>query len=74
MEHFEILKVGASPEKRFLQKRMTGSHWTNQFHAHKFLTLGEAKQEASSHENVLIIWVNGSNWGEVGPRHEVNYT
>jgi len=72
MKHFEILKVGVSPEKRFLQKRMTGSHWTNQFHAHKFLTLGEAKQEASSHENVVIIWVdesirNGANWGEVNP-------
>ena len=65
MEHFEILKVGAEPNKRFLQKRMTGSHWTNKFHAHKFFTLKEASDEASSHENVKIIWVNGSSWGEV---------
>lgn len=72
MKHFEILKVGVSPERRFLQKTMSGANWTNQWHAHKFLTLDEAKQEADSHENVVIIWVDesihsGANWGEVNP-------
>ena len=68
--HYEILKVGAVPEKRFLQKRMTGTHWTNGYHAHKFLDLGEAVKEQRKHENAYIIWVgvhsNGEKgWGEV---------
>jgi len=67
MEHFEILKVGAEPNKRFLVKGMVQTHWSSQHYAHKFLTLKEASDEASSYENVTIIWVNGSSWGEVAP-------
>jgi hypothetical protein len=67
MEHFEILKVGAEPNKRFLVKGMVQTHWSSQHYSHKFLTLKEASDEASSHENVTIIWVNGNTWGEVNP-------
>ena len=71
--HYEILKVGAVPEKRFLQKRMTGTHWTNGFHAHKFLDLGEAVKEQRKHENSYIIWIgfhgDQKGWGEVNRDH-----
>tara|TARA_Y100000310_G_scaffold312566_1_gene360001 strand:- start:245 stop:481 length:237 start_codon:yes stop_codon:yes gene_type:complete len=67
MEHFEILKVGAEPNKRFLVKGMCQPwvRWSSQHYAHKFFTLKEASDEASSLENVVIIWVNGNTWGEV---------
>ena len=63
--HFEILKVGAEPNKRFLSITMNGHHWTSQGYAHKFLSLDSAVEEANRHENVLIIWVSKTSWGEV---------
>jgi len=69
--HFEVLKVGASPEKRFLQKTMNGVLWTSQGFAHKFLSLDLAVEEANKHENVVVIWVDETLasdfpcWGEV---------
>ena len=77
-KHYEILKVGTVPEKRFLQKTMRGVHWTNSFFAHKFLTLDLALEEASKHENVVLIWINGNSWGEVNTYNKtlgtVSYT
>ena len=55
--HYEILKVGSEPHKRFLQKTMSGSNWTSQGYAHKFLDLGEAVEEQRKHENSYVIWV-----------------
>ena len=73
--HYEILKVGSEPNKRFLQKTMSGSNWTSQGFAHKFLDLGEAVKEQRQHENSYIIWVDESLksdfpcWGEVNRDH-----
>ena len=71
--HFEILKVGSEPKKRFLQKTMSGVLWTSRGYVHKFLDLGEAVKEQRKHENSYIIWVDESkdakefygSWGEV---------
>ena len=63
--HFEILKVGAELEKRFLQKTMNGVNWTSSHFAHKFLSLDSAVEEANRLENVLTIWVSKTSWGEV---------
>jgi hypothetical protein len=76
--HYEILKVGSEPHNRFLQKTMTGTNWTHQYHSHKFLDLGEAVKEQRKHENSYIIWVGfyhkdgadkQSGWGEVNRDH-----
>ena len=72
--HYEILKVGSEPNKRFLQKTMSGSNWTSQGYAHKFLDLGEAVEEQRKHENSYIIWVGvhsdgQKGWGEVNRGH-----
>ena len=58
--HFEILKVGSEPKKRFLQKTMSGVLWTSRGYVHKFLDLGEAVKEQRKHENSYIIWVDES--------------
>jgi len=71
--HYEILKVGSEPNKRFLQKTMSGVLWTSQGYSQKFLDLGEAVKEQRKHENSYIIWVDESkdakefygSWGEV---------
>ena len=71
--HYEILKVGSEPNKRFLQKTMNGILWTSQGFSHKFLDVGEAVKEQRKHENSFIIWVYESenakefygSWGEV---------
>ena len=63
--HFEILRVGAELDKRFLQKTMNGVKWTSSHFAHKFLSLDSAVEEANKHECVLIIWVSLTSWGEV---------
>ena len=56
--HYEILHVGAEPHKRFLQKTMSGSNWTSQGYAHKFLDLGEAvKEQRRQGDTAYIIWV-----------------
>ena len=79
--HYEILKVGSEPHKRFLQMTMSGSNWTSQGYAHKFLDLGEAVKEQRQHENSYIIWVGfyykdgeypcdrKTAWGEVNRDH-----
>jgi hypothetical protein len=80
--HYEILKVGSEPNKRFLQKTMNGTNWTSQGYAQKFLDLGEAVKEQRKHENSYIIWVGfyhkdgvakQSGWGEVN-RHYIEKT
>jgi len=66
--HYNITKVGADLENRFLEKRMTGTHWTSRGFAHKFLSLESAQLEAKRHENVRIIWIESAHpagWGEV---------
>ena len=69
--HYLITKVGAELENRFLEKRMTGTHWSHGHYAHKFLSLESARAEASDLENVRILWVDESprpvygRWGEV---------
>tara|TARA_Y100000310_G_C20169788_1_gene573106 strand:+ start:249 stop:488 length:240 start_codon:yes stop_codon:yes gene_type:complete len=69
--HFEILRVGAEPHKRFLQKTMNGVNWTSSHFAHKFPSLDSAVEEANQHECIVIIWVDESLasdfpcWGEV---------
>ena len=73
MTHYEVLKVGAEPDKRFLQKTMRGANWTSSSFAHKFLDLGEAVKEQRQHESTYIIWVGvhpassdgRKGWGEV---------
>jgi hypothetical protein len=68
MTHYNITKVGAEINNRFLEKRMTGTHWTSSHFAHKFLSLESAQKEASKHENVRILWVDPTDpcgWGEV---------
>ena len=70
MTHYNITKVGAEIEVRFLEKRMTGKHWTSSHFAHKFLSLESAQKEASNHENVRILWIDPADpcgWGEVHP-------
>ena len=72
--HYEILKVGSEPHKRFLQKTMNGVLWTSQGYAEKFLDLGEAVKEQRKHENSYIIWIGfyGDKkpaWGEVNRDH-----
>ena len=79
--HYEILKVGSEPNKRFLQKTMNGINWTSQGYAQKFLDLGEAVKEQRKHENSYIIWVGfyykdgeypcdkKTAWGEVNRDH-----
>ena len=62
-KHFEILRVGAELDKRFLQKTMNGVLWTSGNFSHKFASLAEAEAEASKHESVAIIWVDGIFWG-----------
>lgn len=74
--HYEVLNLGvdgmgSEPNKRFLQKTMSGSNWTSQGYAHKFLDLGEAVKEQRQHKNSYIIWVDETLasdfpcWGEV---------
>ena len=75
--HYEILKVGAEPHKRFLSQTMSGVLWTSQGYAQKFLDLGEAVKEQRKHENSYVIWVGfyykdgeypcdkRTSWGEV---------
>jgi len=75
MTHYEVLKVGAEPNKRFLVKGMCQpwTRWSSQEYAHKFLDLGEAVKEQRQHENTYIIWVGvhpassdgQKSWGEV---------
>ena len=72
--HYEILKVGSEPNKRFLQKTMSGIHWTSQGYAHKFFDLANAVKEQRQHENSYIIWVGvhadgQKGWGEVNRDH-----
>ncbi len=73
MTHYEVLKVGAEPNKRFLVKGMVQDHWSSQHYDHKFLDLGQAVEEQRQHENTCIIWVGvhpassdeQKSWGEV---------
>jgi hypothetical protein len=72
--HYEILKVGSEPNKRFLQKTMNGVHWTSQGYAHKFSDLANAVKEQRQHENCYIIWIGvhadgQKGWGEVNRDH-----
>ena len=71
--HYQILKVGSEPNKRFLQKTMNGVEWTSQGYAHNFFFLKDAYKESQKHENSYVIWIDESpepphgKWGEVNP-------
>lgn len=66
--HYQILKVGAELNQRFLAITKLGNLWTNAFGSTRFTSQNEAEQVASRLENVRIIWLDPSHpakWGEL---------
>jgi hypothetical protein len=73
---YQILKIGADVNERFLSVTMSGDDWTSQTYGYRFLSLVDANNKLNSLKSdgiecymiyVNNLWrVNGlPSWGEV---------
>ena len=73
--HYQILKVGAELDKRFLAVTRLGNLWTSAYGSTRFKTLEKAQAVADScSRSTRILWVDDSHpakWGEVCGQYEI---